>query len=426
MVNVCGWTSVRERIGRRMRSSYKLRVVVTLAAAVGTLDCGGSHEEPEVSDLQGTEWQAILQARIGSINDPDQSLTQVDQVLFGPNGTMYIAQRKDANVRVYSADGELLATIGRSGDGPGEFRSIDRLGFLEDTLYVTDSSLGRISYFGDSRFLKSVFWVTQMFPAPDGMYLSTVPQVLLPDGSGLAAIYHTTIRTSEPKGVLTTEYETPYFHVWRESQQIDTVAWGGNHFKSTGVTSAGTTFRFACPDFTRGPLHNLMINGTGVVVVEQVNDDQAPTAFRVRLIGPRGDTVFDEAVPYAPVAVSEPAVQRAVKQIRDASRHSVHTVDVPAAPEIERAMRAADCIPANLPPVSQVVTTQDGSIWLRREDLATDSILWNILGQGGRIQGRLWLPSSQTVAAMADDILAVTERDELDVPFVVRYRLRRR
>ncbi|GEM_PF-1980412 len=60
---------------------------------------------------------------------------------------VYIADRQQMDVKVFSADGEYLRSIGRSGDGPGEFRQISHMLADNITLWVYDSILRRMSAF---------------------------------------------------------------------------------------------------------------------------------------------------------------------------------------------------------------------------------------------------------------------------------------
>ena len=83
-------------------------------------------------------------------------LTSVSDLVVDREGNVYLAQNTESLVRVFSADGRLLHTLGRDGEGPGEFRNPIRLGWLADTLWVFDQRLGRTSLFGsDGEFLTS-------------------------------------------------------------------------------------------------------------------------------------------------------------------------------------------------------------------------------------------------------------------------------
>ena len=53
-----------------------------------------------------------------------------------PDESLVIANRGSEEVRVFSATGEFLVAFGGSGDGPGEFRRLQRIENAGDTLLV--------------------------------------------------------------------------------------------------------------------------------------------------------------------------------------------------------------------------------------------------------------------------------------------------
>lgn len=50
-------------------------------------------------------------------------------------------------MRALGEDGRVLRTLGRQGAGPGDSRAAARLGFLGDTLWVSDGGLRRVTMF---------------------------------------------------------------------------------------------------------------------------------------------------------------------------------------------------------------------------------------------------------------------------------------
>jgi hypothetical protein len=64
-----------------------------------------------------------------------------------PDGEIWVAQADE--VRLFSSQGQHLRTLGRRGDGPGEFRFIGRVELIApDTLLVFDRGLRRATLFG--------------------------------------------------------------------------------------------------------------------------------------------------------------------------------------------------------------------------------------------------------------------------------------
>ena len=78
-------------------------------------------------------------------------------------------------------------------------------------------------------------------------------------------------------------------------------------------------------------------------------------------------------------------------------------------------------------PISGVLLAADGSIWLRREDLALqqDSITWWVLNPYGDLVGELRLPRRIRIRYVAGDTLWAIDSDELEVDYLVRYRVRK-
>ena len=137
------------------------------------------------------------------------------------------------------------------------------------------------------------------------------------------------------------------------------------------------------------------------------------------VLGVEGDTVASVRLPYEPVAVTDEVLTRSIQELR------TFRGDPPDPSAAARVLRDNGLIPLYLPPVTALSVGQDGSIWLRREEIAADSTLWNVLGAQGQVEGAVYLPRGDSVIAARRDVLATVTHDELDVPSVAIYRLRR-
>jgi len=73
-------------------------------------------------------------------------------------GNFYVADSDNNRIQKYDPEGKYLLTIGREGQGPGEFRSFSLPRFDKDnSLYITDGSNRRISFFDkDGQYLKQI------------------------------------------------------------------------------------------------------------------------------------------------------------------------------------------------------------------------------------------------------------------------------
>ena len=87
---------------------------------------------------------------IGVVDGPaDQELAGVSGARRLRDGRVVIANGKPLELRLYDAHGKLLRRIGRTGDGPGEFRGrLDLVPAGGDSLFVYDQGSQRLSLFG--------------------------------------------------------------------------------------------------------------------------------------------------------------------------------------------------------------------------------------------------------------------------------------
>ena len=128
-------------------------------------------------------WALAQELRIGSPERRNYDLTWVNAIAVGPAGEMYVGQPQDRTIRVYDTRGAYLRTLGRRGSGPGEFQSIDGLGWKGDSLWVSDLALQRITFFNrGGRVLGTVRAVTPVLP---GAGYPAGPSAALADGSQL-------------------------------------------------------------------------------------------------------------------------------------------------------------------------------------------------------------------------------------------------
>ncbi len=81
---------------------------------------------------------------------------QIGSIAVDEDERIYISDWKESHIKVYNQSGEYLRTIGRRGQGPGEFQRITRIQILkQNELFVFDGNSRRLSFFSlDGRFIK--------------------------------------------------------------------------------------------------------------------------------------------------------------------------------------------------------------------------------------------------------------------------------
>jgi len=86
-------------------------------------------------------------------------------------GNFYVTDWDNHRIQKYDPEGKYLLTIGREGQGPGEFQSLSVARFDKDNnLYIRDSRNSRISFFDkQGQFLKQM----PMQEIPDNLYINS-------------------------------------------------------------------------------------------------------------------------------------------------------------------------------------------------------------------------------------------------------------
>jgi hypothetical protein len=372
--------------------------------------CAPGTDRP--AELEVERWDAEETLRIGSVDDPDQALTRVGPLALGPQGHLYVAQPGERLVRVFDEAGRPVRTIGREGDGPGELRSLFYLGFLADTLHVTDVALRRTSFYSaDGRFLRTES-VTS--PAIGEEYLPTPPFRFLPDGSAVVS----------PMFPVGTVERHPYLRIDREGRVLDTLAWQPLEGRRLTLELERMTAAVDLP-FPDAPMVVLMIERERVAEIawspEPGGGPARGTAeFGVTWTTFEGDTLAVRRYPYRPLPL-DPAEEGAVLA-RMSTAPPLSSI-YPDPDEAERVLRGMDLMPELLPPVSAAVATPAGGLWLAREADGRDTRSWLILDPEGEPRGQVELPAGLHLRVVRGAEAWGVETDELDVPYVVRYRI---
>lgn len=117
---------------------------------------------------------------IGGLEGPDDRVFgQIAAAVFGRNHEIVVADARLQRIVVYNPDGSYRRTIGKVGQGPGEFVEPVALALLDDTLFVYDGRQGRISAFNyDGSFIRAfpppTTLISVLEPGPKGTLLAAV------------------------------------------------------------------------------------------------------------------------------------------------------------------------------------------------------------------------------------------------------------
>jgi hypothetical protein len=352
------------------------------------------------------------------VDEPDYSLTYVADLEVGPDGRIYVLQSQEQLIRVFDGTGRFVGTIGRRGEGPGEFLSPHNMGWSGDTLWVIDGGLSRISFFDrDGTFLSSL---RTNWPPPGGDFTRIFPLTLLADGSVLATMSFRSAAQANGR-----VQSVPYLRLDREGRVTDTLVWASLRNSLLAILDPDNPALglFGSQPFGDSPLVRAAPDGSGLVLVERWAAEDADRAhFTVTRIDPSGKVLFSKQYRYRarpmPKAVSDSVFEATVVNVLPGIGRFVSS-----RAQAEARVREALYLPSHLPPITGAVIGQDGTIWLRREDLGNESVEWLVLGEDGAVLGALRAPRGLQILRAERGSIWGVEQDELDVPYVVKYRV---
>jgi len=367
-----------------------------------------------VRTLSGSEWGAaglVAEVRIGALEGEDhEMLGDVAGLAVGPDGDIYLYDRQVPALRRYAADGRYLGTLGRRGGGPGEYENSDGgLVVLRDgRVVLRDPGNARFSVWGpDDGFLESwparggTFTATPIFPVRDGGFHNPV------FGAGLP----TRLVRHGPDGAAGDTVPPP-------DRGVET--------PTLSAQGEGISYLMSVP-FAPRALWTLHPDG---YFVSAVSDRYVVDLLR------RGEPVLrigrdDEPVPVAREerAAEEEAMRRRMRQA-DASWRW----DGPP-------------IPSTKPFMQALFAGEDGRIWVHlhrpgerdpEEGRSMDPgappplptfsepVVFDVFEDDGRYLGRVEAPEGFSTfprPIFRGEHVWSTERDEMGVQYVVRYRI---
>lgn len=302
-----------------------------------------------------------------------------------------------------------MGTIGGSGHGPGEFNDLYVVGTLGDTLYGINRSPGRLSLFTISGEHLSTTLLA--FAPPTPFHMPTPPFRLFPDGTGVVSPF--ALSEAYARGQLEAR---EHVRVDREGRLVNTV-FSHSEMVSLAMARSGggvLSIRHPMPEF---PLLAFSQDGSRMAIVERKVTGSSEPEFRITELTLDRDTLHSTGVVYQPVLVPS--------QVGDSIFASVTAIATRVlGPEGERVVRGVLQLPAYFPPVTEVLYSDDLSLWVRRERGNVHVDRWEIYQDGDRV-GQVEVPRSSTIHVIHSDVLWGVELDEFDVPYVVRYQIDR-
>jgi len=318
-------------------------------------------------------------------------------------GGVVIGQRQDDAVRLFDSTGASRGTLGRRGEGPGEFRQILSGGLNRDTVWVYDGSLYRLTFFSiaTGKYLRGAR------VDPGAGFPPTVRAVFGPDslvfwGNGAP-------RNGRRE------------RAWLRGQAVQSGLLGSAavarpfeviaDFPPFGCFARAETAGIGIPHCHR-PTEAVSGSGRRVAVLTKPRD-AAADGYHVAIVGTRGDTIYSRSYRPPRFPMNPQVYQRAVDDL---------LVKVPASAKQAASLKAQMPSPSHYPPASFAFFDDGDRLWVGQR--LEKGQYWEVLDPTGRVVGDLRTPEGVALEAAIKGWVWGVETDRDGVESVVRFRLR--
>lgn len=384
----------------------------TVLPVVSTRDSAGVTIVESTGEAPRLPWRVSPRPVVvlGDGSDgPDDEFGMVMGAVRLSDGTIVVAENWTVELRYFDARGRQLRTVGRRGQGPGEFTALDRLAILPpDTVVAYDYASRRASLFtAGGEFARS-------FPSP----LASTRQVTY----SVAGAFDERRLWFEPAGTSARPGGPDVLPVAGANVLVDvdrlTVDTVGEAY---GVDYAGgrhpMPLRFGrqtASDPWDGPLY---ITDGGTFEV-RVYDDAGLRRIIRRDLPPRQVTQAD----------IQTLIDFDVELVRTSGGEP--GIDVPEEERVRRvrAMLDAHPFPDRMPAVGDVVVDALGYLWVahyrpfHERDRPTT---WTVFDPDGQLLGEIQFPGDLAIRQIDRDRILAIRRDGLNLFTVVLYGLKR-
>jgi len=362
----------------------------------------------------------VEELRIGSLDDPELGFTRIGDVWESPAGELYVVERSVPELRVYDAEGALVRTYGREGEGPGEFQMMSDFGVLGDTVWIADLRRRRLTMFAREGDVLATVSASIQIPIGESMGIGRSVTVYPGELRPGAVIVGNAGGGLQP-GLADSVVQVPRVRFDLEGNIVDTLELVSRlvSFSAREISAGGRIHivRLDPPALDSGS-YRVPSAGDTTVVRWSVTDGSPAGRLSVMRMTVDGDTVARtdfayEPRPVQPAEIDSLAVERAWTE-------GLSRAD---SLEIVQAHREAIRMPPHHRPVGFPRDGEDGSVWIPLEEADARANRWIVIAPDGTVPGIVDLAENERPVHIRQSHAWVIATDEVDVPWLVRYRI---
>ncbi len=380
-------------------------------------------------------WDLLEVWRVGGLDAPEWAqFTRPDEMAFDGSGNLYVVDGAAVHIVKVGPDGQLVMTIGRAGQGPGEFRSPDGVMVWRDGSFaVNDGGRDALHLFrADGSFERSVRWTVatgEVFV--DLNWMRTMrpgPRPGIVYAQGLANRHSSVIGSvAEMMGIESEDAA--------DERTIEALDLSGDVVTGEVLVEGWRPPRPGLTEIDPRDSESVLAAMTEAPQFEPtLRWDAVPggliayadsSTYRIRIVRD-GVTVNTLTRPIAPL----PFTRGMESEMREGMRRAMEESEGDT-PEYRRQLRELIenmTFYPEIPVIERIRVAWDGSVWVERADSEWDvdrkTLLIDVFDPDGDYRGTLAADGPGMPDAFGPDGLAAYwEFDEMDVPSIVVRRL---
>lgn len=372
----------------------------------------GEHGTQGAHEIPGWKVSSDPVVRLGGVEATgEDQFTKVEWATRLSNGEILVLEQQSAELRFFDRSGTHLRTVGRRGDGPGEFsnRPLKLSRGRGDTVFVLDWPRTGIMIFSpDGQFLRSekMDYMHASRGLGAGLCPDDVP--IFPDGSVLGCMpLQLRMLTDAPSIAEQKRRQRALVRVVADLEKADTL----------GDMSTSEYYDIQLGDMiaiVRHPFgsRSFVAVGGDPVLVYVANNPQ----YTIEVWSPGGGLERVVERDGARLAATDELKAIAWSELSPTLR-----------PEYHEPIKAVLPVPDSIPAIYGLAAGPGGELWVQREPFLTvhARALLDVFDGEGRFRGNVRLTTPLIVKEVGEDYILGIRNDEFDVPIVELYELTR-